>query len=309
MVNFPNKDLEPFYEKSKWGFIQNGKVCIEAKYTEVTPFNNGVAWVKLSFWGAIDPSDKTIIRFKYKEIHRLSIHYWILEEDKSNHKYIYRLKDNSFLLDESNEPLIISEFSRNQQECGIRIIKSGGKYGAIDSKGNLLIPIQYDDLSNFFYDYAVAVKDGSYLYVDIKGMEHPVKCTFLGRFSRFGVARYSYKGKYGLLDRCIKPIIPPVYSDLFIEGLEVKAKLHGVEYVGKIENGDIEACDIRNVSPIFKSVRKLGLYAVISSSGAYISDFIFLKVEPNNNISVFGYTEDKKYMVSDNGIKEMEDLV
>ncbi|MNG27741.1 hypothetical protein D3C84_1129060 [compost metagenome] len=54
---------------------------------------------------------------------------------------------------------------------GLANIKSNNKWGVIDSLGNEIIPVEYDEIDSFSYDNLKAIKNRKEFYFDKLGKE------------------------------------------------------------------------------------------------------------------------------------------
>lgn len=89
------------------------------------------------------------------------------------------------------------------------LISQDDLWGIADADGSEVIDPEFDEIQVFSTDgYALAKKDGKYLYIDKKGQTRMVpdaKYQNLGMFSS-GCVCASKNGKYGLLDQDMEPI-------------------------------------------------------------------------------------------------------
>ena len=95
------------------------------------------------------------------------------------------------------------------------------KYGVIDKTGNLVIPFEYEDLSNLSEDFVIYKKNGKYGFIDIKNNKKS-QAVFekTGKFKE-GVLAVQKRGKWGFINKKGKMIIAPKYLSVsdFNEGL------------------------------------------------------------------------------------------
>ena len=127
----------------KWGFVNtSGENVIPMEYLSVSAFTNGKAAAKTANgWGMIDSLNNTIIPFEWEDL-------LLPTEEKQN---LFWCKDRDSLwycYDIETDTLA---FERGYSGAGnfvegVASILHQGKYGAIDTTGNIVIPCQFDAL-------------------------------------------------------------------------------------------------------------------------------------------------------------------
>lgn len=80
------------------------------------------------------------------------------------------------------------------------VIKTKGKYGALDLYGQLLLEAQFDKLGDFKNDYAYYTKNGNYGFVSVTGFVHKPEFDWISDFSTAGLAVFRQNGRYGLVN-------------------------------------------------------------------------------------------------------------
>ena len=110
----------------------------------------------------------------------------------------------------------------------ISVPDESGKWGAIDTYGNLVVPYEYDYYFEFHEGYAFAYKDGVLQVIDTSGnltLPYVESWNFeldnnQYRFSE-GLASICSDGKWGYIDVSGQTIIPCIYNEArpFSEGL------------------------------------------------------------------------------------------
>ena len=143
---------------NKWGFIDNkGKKITPIKYDFARSFNDGHAIVKLNGkWGYVDTNGKEkILLGNYDDI-GISVKYISIDEFSEpdfeiNSVFIGNLiaatVNRKFGLIDTNENIIVPY---KYNEIGISYgddilpVRSGDKWGAINSEGEEIIPCEYD---------------------------------------------------------------------------------------------------------------------------------------------------------------------
>lgn len=185
-------DFDVVRRNGKYGIINNNKnVVIACIYDELIS-NNGYLTVGIyeyrgeelyaHRWGAVDKQGKLCIPVKYSSIHPFN----------------YDYNSGLFILTDSN-----------------------GKRGMMNKNGKIVIPFEYDAMSECIgADDLVWVrkgnKSGSYKYgmIDIDGrILTPVKYSETMHFNDYGLASVSCDGKYGMLDKKGNEIVPVIYDN------------------------------------------------------------------------------------------------
>lgn len=182
-------------EKGKWGFVdENGKQVIPYKYDEARPFENGLAMVrKGDHYGMVNENAKEILPLKYDLIER-------------HNSYIFRVAAGG----KHKDGVLLDE-----------------KYGFVDDSGKELLKPEYDEIGNFTDRLAYIRKGQFYGYVNDKiDIVIPCKYNAIGSFTKAGYvwvcegAKFdkgstsSFSGgKYGIIDREGKVIVPVKYKD------------------------------------------------------------------------------------------------
>lgn len=174
--------------QNKYGRVDsNGLIMIPFEYDEILNFNgeNFSIAKKNNQFGIIDISNRILIPFKYKSISQLDL-------DDQN-LFIISTTRNDKLVDLKGKEIISGYESIEPifTEATKFIVGKNKKFGIIDINKNVILPLEYDEISNWT-EY---------------GPEH----------SKFIVKN----GKTGLIDdKTFKITIPPIYDKfLFINGL------------------------------------------------------------------------------------------
>ena len=146
-----NEGLIRVQMDDKWGFIDlTGKEVIPVIYDEINQFSNGLSIVKLNGkYGGIDRYGETIIPFNFD---------WIGGSLKPGN---FALNLEAYVY-EKLEP--ITDF-----ENSLVNVKIGNKYGYINRKGKIVIPIKYEDAMAFSKGLACAKIDDKFGIIDTVG--------------------------------------------------------------------------------------------------------------------------------------------
>lgn len=149
-------------KNNKWGYInRNSNLITNIEYDKCSSFREGRAIVsKSGLYGCIDNTKKIIIPIFYNNIgnyHNGMI--WV----KKNNKIAFFDKDGK------NITGVIYDSVGNFTEYGITLVVQDGKKGRINKKGDIVIPIKYEEISIIKDDRMWVKKNGNYGLVDIHG--------------------------------------------------------------------------------------------------------------------------------------------
>ncbi len=129
-----NVELYPIKQNGKWGYINKlGQIVIEPKFSMALPFSDGLAFVK------------TTKSFNFRVI-------------DSNGNIVLKLPL------EVNIPNKNSGYSEDLAPVSVN-----GKYGFINTNGEVVINFQYDFAEAFSDGLALVKKDGKYGFIDKEG--------------------------------------------------------------------------------------------------------------------------------------------
>lgn len=120
-------------------------------------------------WGLVSPSGEQLLENRYQSI-RLLPEAFLLEENSSFSFYDLNLQPLSA---ESWDEAELVFREDDMIDCDLIKVGRGGLYGAVDLKGQLVIPPQYEqfDLYTYETDWHInrVKKDGKYGYIDRNG--------------------------------------------------------------------------------------------------------------------------------------------
>ena len=113
------------------------------------------------------------------------------------------------------------------------------KYGFIDRKGDIVIPIVYEYANDFHDGYSIVRKNGKYGLIDMNGLTViPVEYDDLRYESVSSLIVVGKDGKYGYIDFTGKTVIPLEYDGCgyFSEGLAIVKKGNRCGFIDKSGN-------------------------------------------------------------------------
>lgn len=138
-------------------------VIIKAKYKEVQPFRNGIAFVKQANWGAVNIVGKKVISFQYLSLSWIKDSELIIAKNK---------KKLSGIIDENSIEVISFIYEKiGTFENGIAKAMQKRRWGIIDENGKEIIPFFYDEINPFIDEKAIAKRNDKWGQIDINGNE------------------------------------------------------------------------------------------------------------------------------------------
>jgi hypothetical protein len=176
----------------KWGFTDpvTGETSIPARYGDVQPFKDGVAWVQrpgYQSWELIDEDGGVLIPTKngYVGVSSFSDGLAWVSRD-GNAGWIAVDKANNVTISVGFDD--VRPFRR-----GMAAVRRGGRWGAVDGVGRVIVPFGYDA-------FATAMSDGRYI----------------DGFSDEGLAVVELGGRKGVVDRTGRVLVEPLHPALVI---------------------------------------------------------------------------------------------
>ncbi|MCL2772366.1 MAG: WG repeat-containing protein [Oscillospiraceae bacterium] len=202
-ADFFSEGLAAVCKDGKWGYIdKNGEVVIPLIYDFADYFNGGVAYILSgNNVGYIDKTGEVVVLLKYSSyISYLGDGLILVYNDDENETVIEDIDSGNVIFRYDS----ISSFGEN----GLAAASKDGKWGFINKKGEVVIPLVYDTARNFS-DGLAAV-----------GMIDDTNATLLPTW------RNSWYYKYGYIDTTGKLVIPMIYNSAydFSEGAAVVLK-------------------------------------------------------------------------------------
>jgi tetratricopeptide (TPR) repeat protein len=175
----------------RWGFVDDLNVFrIAPRFTDVQPFRDNVAWVQRPgsrTWELIDDGGELLIDHTsgYLGVGSFSDGIaWVSRDGATNW----------IAIDKANAVLIETGFDDVRPfRGGLAPVSRGGRWGAVDKTGKLIVPLRYDGL-------ATALHDGRYI----------------DGFSDEGLAVITLGNYKGVVDRKGRLVVPPLHPVLVI---------------------------------------------------------------------------------------------
>jgi hypothetical protein len=268
----------------KNGFIdKTGKMITPLKYDYVGDISSSMARVGIGDkYGYIDKAGKEIIPVKYETIYSADNGVIITEKD-----------DKPILVNKAGKETPLNFEKVGFEYYGKLLVKQNNKYGFINTKGEIAIPLKYDDAYDFSEwqrtGYLTAVRLGNKSgFIDTAGKEIiPLKYDWVGLF-REGLASVTINmmpavdSKNGYIDSTGTLVIPMIYNSVsrFSEGLAAVSKKAGsrnfsfgyINQEGKIII-PFEYESAEEFSEGLAAVKKNGKYGFIDKEGKLVIPF------------------------------------
>lgn len=175
----------------RWGYIdETGDSVVSPRFTDVQPFRDGVAWVQRpgsETWELIDEAGTPLIH--------PAAGYLGVSSFNDGLAWVSRDGGSRWIaIDKSNTVLISTGFDDVRPfRRGLAAVRRGGRWGAVDGAGRIIVPFQYDG-------FATAMHDGRYI----------------DGFSDEGLAIVNLGGRKGIIDRAGRLIVSPHHPVLVI---------------------------------------------------------------------------------------------
>jgi hypothetical protein len=245
----------------KYGFIdENGKTIITLKYEDAFPFYEGYASVKENDkWNYVNENGKKIfpdsLTFSYRPMINNNAVFMLKGTDVEKTKSMmtdngrrtfveFLNKTGHIQLKEGliniNGNIIVNpiydEISGYFQNGHMRV-RNNGKTGIINEVGKVIIPLEYEDISDLKGGLFLAKKSNKYGMIDINGkIVIPFEYSKI-RFFNEGLALVILNGKAGYINKKNEMIIEPQYKFNFLgdfnNGLACVRKNKKYGYINK----------------------------------------------------------------------------
>lgn len=153
----------------------------------------------------------------------------------------------------------------------VKAVDSAGKTGVFNEKGEVIVPFEYDDISEFYSGIACAIKDQRAIYIDVEGNKK-WDCDYEDAqgFSE-DKAAIKKDGKWGFIDLQGEEIIFCQYDEVkpFSEEIAAVKKDGKWGFINK-EGNSISGCIYDNVKDFqegYAAVMQNGLWGFLDKSG------------------------------------------
>lgn len=238
-TNFTPDGIAAVQNRGEWGFIdRHGKLLIDYRYAEATPFRDGYSivrkrmsktvgmintnnkyvvnpdtYLQISFpkdgliaarkqgsgkWGFIDLNGRTVIEHQYAKITSFG----------DGHALASMGGSRFGVIDKNGNEVAPEMFEKAKPEGyndGLAAVTYEGKWGFVNTKGEIVVPFEYDDVTSFSNGKAAVLMDGYWGYVDTSG-----EMIVLPEFEQAG-AFYKLNGRPIALAK--EGDMPPIEED------------------------------------------------------------------------------------------------
>jgi len=220
VIPFDYDDGEPFYEglaivsrNDKYGMIdRTNKAVIPFQYDLVGKFSQGLALVANdTAYGFVGKEGKVVIPMILDYANDFDKGHALIEVDGK--KGIINTKGRQVVKAQY-------EYLENFNRYGVARAKNDSAYGLIDLQGSEILPFEYERIGEFGDSLAMISKEGKYGYVNSKGeIQIPLKYDFNTEAMVWGVfesgyAKFKEGDKYGLLNTTGEEVYPAIFEDV-----------------------------------------------------------------------------------------------
>jgi tetratricopeptide (TPR) repeat protein len=177
-------------ETGLWGYADpDAGAGIPARYVDVQPFRDGVAWVLpagATAWELIDESGRTVLpaTLGYRSVGSFSDGMAWVSHDGT--RWLGIDKAGAVVISTGYEDV-------RPFRGGLAAVRRDGRWGAVDAVGRVVVPYRYDG-------FATALSDGRYI----------------DGFSDEGLAVVQREGRKGVVDRTGRVLVEPLHQTLVI---------------------------------------------------------------------------------------------
>ncbi len=202
-------------KNGKYGFVnEEYKEVVPCIYDEIGPFIHGTSIVRIGeMHGAINNEGKITIPLEYPILIDFSI--W-------GPTMLMAVKNNRFgVVDKANKTIVPFEFDLVQAMFGMIIVTKNGKKGLYNHKGELVIPIKYDDIaqpSDKSQTYFVC-SAGKWGVINKKEeIIIPIEYDGISPISLGYMYSVCKSGKWGIINKKGENITPFIYDEIDKDG-------------------------------------------------------------------------------------------
>lgn len=214
-ISLFNKKLNRYKLKNKWGlyYKESGKIAAPAIYTEIKDFNYNYAIVRVGYKrGMVNGLGTEIASPIYDDIAFLNTDLMHVKTQKKHG--VINTSNGSLTIDTIYDEIKpIYTHSENYKEMLIQV-KKGNKIGVSDTAGKMILPVEYDFISDFSYQHAIVAKDKKLGLIDMNArITIPVNYQDLD-FLQEGMLVYKEDDYKGVIRTDGKLISPAIYTNV-----------------------------------------------------------------------------------------------
>jgi len=313
------------YEKGKWGIIYvTGHEIVPCKYESIKYLGDDFFKVSASYEknGIVNALGHEIVPCKYESIEYLGISFFKVSLRAEHYSKLYGIVDalghelipckyhNIEIFDENFFLFSLEKWDERKQTY----------YGLIDIQGQEIVPALFDSISCFKdglaqvkrkylnVEYTCKINESGLVLFDYGEKERFLPYHFIFELND-GLAKTLCNGKYGLIDKKGKEILPCEYDDISYLGdgfykvlkqtVEDETKYCNREYgLIDIEGKEIMPCEYETISYLgnsfFSCKRKSANYGIVDNNGTKITEPIYSYIDKYND-SLFKVFYNNRY--------------
>lgn len=266
-------------------------------------YSEGLAAIKDSTygWGYIDEEGKIVIEPQFQEV-----------RDFSNGYACVKRNGNQMFIDKTGNTVSAGwkDYGVEYSEGVLQVQDENGKWGYVDTNGDIVLEPQWDSSSEFYDGLAAAEKDGLYGYINTTGeFVIPPQWDYAGAFDDSGLGyivknkergyidengnivispqfdgcegsfsedlqAVSRNGKWGFIDKSGKFVIAPKYESAgnFVQGVAAVKIDDEWKYINKNEETVFEGISLASTFSEGYAVFKDKGYGLLDKDGNIILD-------------------------------------
>lgn len=196
--------LYPYEKEELFGYInEKGELRLKIEYETATAFQEGLAVV----------SKNDSVFYINKENSRAFDSYY--EEAFSFRNGLAPVKKNGVGLLINRQGQTVQTFEEiNEISDDIYIMRTGGKYGAMDAYGKILFEPQFDKIGDFKNGAAYYSNEGKYGFLTKQGLVFKAEYEWISDFSETGAAIIKQGNLYGIINTESKKILESEYDQI-----------------------------------------------------------------------------------------------
>lgn len=202
-IELNNKVLIMVNDSDYIGFVDTaGKYLIAPQYDEATLFKEGLSVVnKNDSVFFINKENQNVFNSSYKDAYTFAFG-----------NAPVNINDQWFLINRQGQKSAGPFEDLSEQSENIYIIKTNGKYGAMDVYGNNIISPQYNRLGDFKNGVAYYLSGGLYGFVTRTGLASKARYQWISDFDENKLAIIKLNNQFGLVNENDSIVLSPQYD-------------------------------------------------------------------------------------------------
>ena len=132
------------------------------------------------------------------------------------------LEGKKGIINENGKTVIPCNYSwlENFNQFGLARAKKDSLFGLLDKNGSEIVPFEYDQIGDFSDSLAMIVRENKYGYINTKGeivipiqFDFKVEALLFGKFNQ-GYAKFHLMEKFGIIDAKGEKVFPAIFQDI-----------------------------------------------------------------------------------------------